>query len=330
MFDLKPYNTFGIKAKAHNFVAIDSTDTLISTLHQVPPPYFILGGGSNVLFTKDVAATVLHNQIKGIEIIDDQKEQVIVKVGGGEIWHQFVLWAIEHGLGGIENLSLIPGTVGASPIQNIGAYGVEIKSVFHQLEAIELATKTVNFFDKSQCDFGYRDSFFKKAGKGRFFITYVYFVLQKNPTLNIHYGDIAKTLESSDIKKPNIKDVSDAVIRIRQSKLPDPSELGNAGSFFKNPEVDEHVFTTFISKFPNAPYYKISENTYKIPAGWLIEQAGWKGHRIGDAGCHSKQALVLVNYGNATGNDIITLAENIQKDVFDKFGITILPEVNWV
>jgi UDP-N-acetylmuramate dehydrogenase len=290
--------------------------------------FFILGGGSNVLFTQHLEKTILHNQIKGINIVAEDDNKVWVQCGGGEVWHEIVLWAIERGWGGIENLSLIPGTIGAAPIQNIGAYGVELRDVFVSLEAIELATVQKYTFDATKCAFGYRDSYFKREGKGRFFITSVTLCLQKKPIVQTAYGDIQKVLAAKNSTNPDIKAVSDAVIEIRQSKLPNPAEIGNAGSFFKNPEIENIDFQSFIKKHPNAPHYPLADGRVKIPAGWLIEQAGWKGYRKGDAGCHTKQALVLVNYGNANGTDIWQLALQIQEDVFQKFAIKIDTEVN--
>ncbi len=330
MFDLRPYNTFGISAFAKNYVKVETEIQLLDFLRVNQAVVFILGGGSNILLTQNIDATVLHNCIKGIEIIEQTDEFATVKVGGGEIWHEFVLWAIERNLGGIENMSLIPGTVGAAPIQNIGAYGVELKDVFHSLEAIDLQTLTKRTFYVDDCKFGYRDSFFKGEGKGRFFISSVTFQLRRKPILDTNYGDIQKVLAERQIENPTIKDISDAVVSIRQSKLPDPAKLGNAGSFFKNPAIQITDFEQFISKYPNAPHYKLDNELVKIPAGWLIEQAGWKGKRFGDAGCHEKQALVLVNHGDASGTEILALAQQIQEDVKTKFGISIVAEVNLI
>lgn len=330
MVDLLPYNTFGIRAAARDLLHIRSDQQLLEFLQSNCEPVFILGGGSNILLTRDVDAVVLHNEIKGIEVLSESDETTLVRVGGGEVWHEFVEWAIGYNLGGVENLSLIPGTVGAAPIQNIGAYGAELKDVFHSLEAVNLEDRKPAVFSKDQCEFGYRESYFKKAGKGKFFITSVTFALQKIPVINANYGDIRKILTDRGVSHPNIKDVSDAVIEIRRSKLPDPKLLGNAGSFFKNPEIRAEIFSVFSEKYPEAPHYHLENGDVKIPAGWLIEQAGWKGRRFGDAGCHEKQALVLVNYGNATGQEIVDLAIRIQQDVKEKFGILLSPEVNWI
>ncbi len=255
----------------------------------------------------------MHINNKGKEVLDEKGDQVIVKIQSGENWHDFVLWCIKNDFGGVENLSLIPGNVGTAPIQNIGAYGVELKDVFVACEAIELATlKTINF-SKKECKFGYRNSFFKAEGKGKYVITNVTFKLSKaNHNFNTSYGAIHSELNKSKINNPSLKDVSDAVIKIRQSKLPDPKEIGNSGSFFKNPVIDLATFRHFRVKFPEAPYYEVSPTEFKIPAGWLIEQAGFKGKQFGDAGVHKNQALVLVNYGNATGSEIWELAVRIQ------------------
>jgi UDP-N-acetylmuramate dehydrogenase len=291
-------------------------------------PLHILGGGSNLLLTQNLLGLTIKNEIDGIEIMLENEHEVLVKVGGGVVWHQFVLWAVANGLGGIENLSLIPGTVGASPIQNIGAYGVELKDVFHSLDAYDLGTGEPCTFHQEECQFGYRDSVFKRELKGKFFIVNVNFRLQKHPKTNTAYGDIQRILQEWEIAKPTISDVSNAVIHIRQSKLPDPAVIGNAGSFFKNPELEPADFQRFKEKFPEAPNYPQADGRVKLPAGWLIEQAGWKGERIGDAGCHAKQALVLVNYGEAKGEEILALAEKIQASVLEKFGIALTPEVN--
>jgi UDP-N-acetylmuramate dehydrogenase len=329
-FSLKAYNTFGIEAFAKNIISIESDTQLIDFLKVNQESIFILGGGSNILLTQDVEATVLHNQIKGIKLLDIQPDYVLVRVGGGEVWQEFVEWAIMQNLGGIENMSLIPGTVGASPIQNIGAYGTELKDVFHSLEAIDLQYFTKKNFVAEECQFGYRDSYFKREGKGKYFISAVTFCLRRYPKVNTQYGDIQNILAERRIENPTIKDVSEAIITIRQSKLPNPAELGNAGSFFKNPTISQADFELFIAKFPNAPHYKVENNQVKIPAGWLIEQAGWKGFRLGDAGCHAKQALVLVNYGNASGNNILSLSREIQANILEKFNIMIQAEVNLI
>ncbi|MCF8246224.1 MAG: UDP-N-acetylmuramate dehydrogenase [Saprospiraceae bacterium] len=327
-FSLKKLNTFGIEAKAEELVIVRTPMALHQLIQLRRSPIQVLGGGSNLLFTGDLPGLTIKNEIDGIEIFIENKHDVLVKVGGGVVWHDFVLWAVEQGYGGIENLSLIPGTVGAAPIQNIGAYGVELKDVFQSLEAYDLTTGESHTFSHSDCHFGYRDSVFKRDLKGRFCIANVYFQLQKAPKINTDYGDIQLTLQSLGIENPSIKDVSNAVIHIRQSKLPNPAVIGNAGSFFKNPELEAVDFQRFIERFPQAPNYPQPDGRVKVPAGWLIEQAGWKGKRFGDAGCHAKQALVLVNYGGATGEEILALAEKIQASVLEKYGIALTPEVN--
>lgn len=327
---LKKYNTFGIDAKAKFFCEINSIADLKKALSlQGYPTLFVLGGGSNMLITKDLENLVLHINLKGIEVISENKDEAIIKVSAGENWHNMVLWTLDHDYGGLENLSLIPGNTGTAPIQNIGAYGVELKDTFVSCDAMEIATQELKTFTKEECQFGYRDSYFKNEGLGKYIITSVSFKLTKrNHKLNVDYGAIVSELQNSGITNPSIKDVSNAVIAIRKSKLPDPKELGNSGSFFKNPVVDKQQFDNFTKMNPNAPFYKVAENEFKIPAGWLIEQCGYKGKRFGDAGVHKNQALVLVNYGDASGAEIIDLAENIIDSVSQRFGIVISPEVN--
>ncbi|MEM6963329.1 MAG: UDP-N-acetylmuramate dehydrogenase [Bacteroidota bacterium] len=325
---LRDYNTFGIEAFATSFVSVRSVEELQAIIRRQPPPYFILGGGSNLLLTQDLDALVIHNNIFGKKIIRDFQHCVYVEAGAGEHWHEFVLWTLEKNLGGIENLSLIPGKVGASPIQNIGAYGVELKDVFHRLEAVELATGKVRIFRKKDCQFGYRASVFKQQLRGKFCITKVILKLSKSPRLNLSYGAIQQTLREANVKNPTIKDVSDAVIKIRTSKLPDPAELGNAGSFFKNPEISKAHFERLRKAFPRIVFYPLENGKIKVPAGWLIEQCGWKGKRVGHTGSHTQQALVLVNYGNATGQAIKNLAQQITESVQQKFQIKLSAEVN--
>jgi len=324
---LQPHNTFGIQAHAQRFKAVTSVKELKQLLKQEQPT-FILGGGSNILLTGDVSGLVLKNEIRGINILKENKEEAIVQFGGGEDWHQSVLWALDHGLGGIENLSLIPGTIGAAPIQNIGAYGVELQHVFVSLEAVYLKSGRSRVFHLSDCQFGYRDSVFKRRLKGKVFITSVTLRLTKKHRLRMSYGAIQKTLEG--VVHPTIQDVSKAIIEIRQSKLPDPAELGNSGSFFKNPEIPVQQFNALKQQFPDIVFYELPNNQIKVPAGWLIEQCGWKGKRVGNTGAHSKQSLVLVNYGGATGQEVWNLAMDIKASVLDKFGISIHPEVNIV
>ncbi len=330
---LKFLNTFGLDVTSQQYVRVETVDQLKeiylgSKFRNIKK--MILGGGSNVLFTRNWLGLVAHMAIPGIEIIGESDEHVQVSVGAGESWHGLVMWAVNKGYGGIENLSLIPGTVGAAPMQNIGAYGVEIKDVFHSLEALELKTGKVVRFFKEDCLFDYRFSVFKGEQKGNYIITKVNLTLNKNPEVNTSYGAIESTLGEMGVSKPTIKDVSDAVIQIRQSKLPDPAEIGNAGSFFKNPIIEKPHYEALDALFPNIPHYKVSEEFEKIPAGWLIEQCGWKGYRDGDIGVHDKQALVLVNHGNAKGMDIRKLAMEIMRTVNKKFQIELEPEVNMV
>jgi len=323
---LKQYNTFGIDTNAKRFVAVASISELKSILAN-EKDVFLLGGGSNMLITKNIEALVIHLDLKGIVVNDTEKDTVYVTAEAGENWHDFVLWCISQNYGGLENLSLIPGNVGTSPIQNIGAYGVEIKDTFQQLEALEIASGKIKTFTHSDCKFGYRNSVFKNELKGKYIITNVTFKLTKNKhQINISYGDIKNHLK--DIAHPTLKEISDAVISIRQRKLPDPKEIGNSGSFFKNPVIDSELFNSLQNKHAKIPHYVVSENEIKIPAGWLIEQCGFKGQRFGDTGVHSKQALVLVNYGNASGQDIFNLAQNIRQTVKDTFGISLEIEVN--
>ncbi len=329
-FSLKKYNTFGIECKARYFVSINKPEELIAILKKkANNSLFILGGGSNILFTKDINALVIHINTKGIRIIKETGNSVIVEAQAGENWHDFVLFCLKNNFGGVENLSLIPGNVGTAPIQNIGAYGVELQDVFESCDAISIHNQEKVVFSKEDCRFGYRNSIFKNEAKGKYIITAVRFKLStKNHALKTSYGAIEKELAKKAILTPTIQDLSKAVIAIRQSKLPDPAKLGNSGSFFKNPIVSKEEFENFIKNNPEAPFYTISENQYKIPAGWLIEQVGFKGKRYGDAGVHNKQALVLVNYGNATGKELWDLAQKIKQRVFNTFNIAIEPEVN--
>ena len=327
---LKPYNTFGIDAKAKFFCEINNVDELKSVLElEEHPKKFVISGGSNMLITGDIDSLVLHINLKGKEIVSEDDTSVILKVMAGENWHEIVLWTLENNYGGLENMSLIPGNTGTAPIQNIGAYGVELKDTFVSCEAIAIETLELINFTKEDCKFGYRDSFFKNAGKGKYIITSVTFELSKrNHKKNTAYGAIEEELEKKEISDPSIKDISNAVIAIRQKKLPDPKVLGNSGSFFKNPIIGTSEFHTFTKRHPEAPYYKVSEDSYKIPAGWLIEQCGFKGKQYGNAGVHTNQALVLVNHGDATGKEILDLADRIIAEVDKKFGIRIAPEVN--
>jgi len=327
-YSLKNYNSFGIDVQAAKFYAIRNEQELQTLLKDISAPIFVLGGGSNLLLTKDLNATVLYNQIKAIEIVQENDTTVQIKVGGGVVWDDCVSWAVEHGYGGIENLSLIPGSVGAAPIQNIGAYGVELKDVFVLLEAIDLETGEKKLFTKKECAFGYRNSIFKSEYKGAYFITYVHLQLQKQPVLNLSYGAILDKLKEKNIDKPTILDVSNTVKEIRKTKLPDPAEIGNSGSFFKNPVVSKQEFQRLENEFKDLRYYAQEDGKYKIPAGWLIEQCGWKGKRIGNTGSYAKQALVIVNYGGATGDEVEQHALNVKKSVYAKFGILLEAEVN--
>ena len=326
---LKPYNSFGIDAKARYFASFKNTEELSELLATDPRlPTLILGGGSNILFTKDYDGLILKNEIKGINKVDEDNEFVHIQAGAGENWHQFVLHCIENDWAGVENLSLIPGNVGASPMQNIGAYGVEIREVFHELKAFNLKEKTNYTFGLKDCDFGYRDSVFKRKYKNEFVILHVTYKLRKQPNFNTSYGVIEQELERMGVKELSIKAISDAVINIRSSKLPDPAEIGNAGSFFKNPKISNAQFEVLKTQFPSIVGYRLPNGNVKLAAGWLIEQCGWKGYRKGDAGCHAKQALVLVNYGNANGTEIYNLSEEILLSVKEKFGIILEREVN--
>ena len=327
---LKPYNTFGIDAKAKYFVSVNSIDELKEVLKSKEfPEKFILGGGSNMLLTKDIDALVIHLNIKGIEILLENNGTVLVKANAGENWHQFVLWCLKHDFGGIENLSLIPGNVGSAPIQNIGAYGIELKDVFISCEAIDLNTLELKTFTNKDCNFDYRESIFKQDVKGKYIITSVTLQLStKNHKLHTDYGAISNQLIKMKVENTTIQDVSNAVIAIRQSKLPDPKEIGNSGSFFKNPIVSTQHFNTLKAIFPDVPSYIVSEKEVKVPAGWLIEKAGFKGKTFGNYGVHKHQALVLVNYGGANGTDILKLAKLIQKTVNRIFNIDIETEVN--
>lgn len=334
---LKYYNTFGINVNAKRFVSIESIADLREILVK-ETNVFILSGGSNLLLTSDINKLTLHIALKGVAVVKETQNYAYIEVKAGENWHEFVLWCIENDFGGLENLSLIPGNVGTSPMQNIGAYGVEIKDTFHQLEAIEIENGKLHTFTNQQCKFGYRNSVFKNELKGQFIITSVIFKLTKrNHKLNYSYGAIQSELEKREIGKPTIKNISDAVIVIRNSKLPNPKEIGNSGSFFKNPVISKEQFEILQEKYPEIPFYEVKTtqdskpltiNSYKVPAGWLIEQCGFKGKRFGDAGVHSKQALVLVNYDSATGIQIHNLAQEILKTVKKTFDISLDIEVN--
>lgn len=330
---LKAFNTFGIEASAKYFTAINSINSFRELMqHSVfkSNANFILGGGSNVLLTRNLDALVIKNEFKGIDIIKETGDDVFVKCAAGEVWHEFVVWCIERDLAGLENLSLIPGCTGASPMQNIGAYGVEIKETFHELEALHIKTGELVKFNNRDCEFGYRESIFKRKFKGEFLIVAVTFKLSKKPVFHVEYGAIKQELENMKISTLSIKAISQAVINIRTSKLPDPKVIGNAGSFFKNPEVKATVYQQLKQEFPNIVAYPLENGAYKLAAGWLIEQSGLKGYRVGDAGVHKLQALVLVNYGNASGSEIYDLSTHVLKTVKEKFGVELEREVNIV
>lgn len=327
---LKPYNTFGIDVKSDRFTEVCDVEAIREFI-QDNKDFHILGGGSNILLTRDLKKPVMKISTKGINILNELSDEhfVYVQVQAGENWHDFVCWCLKNNFGGLENLSLIPGNVGTSPMQNIGAYGVELKDVFHSLNALEIATGIIRTFDKEACAFGYRDSFFKQEGKNRFIILDVTFRLtRKDHIIKMNYGAIKEELDKKGISHPGIQEVSEAVIAIRKSKLPDPKEIGNSGSFFKNPVVSTAHFESLKAVYPDIPNFPVSEDLTKIPAGWLIEQCGFKGKRVGDAGVHKNQALVLVNYGNASGKEIYDLAVTIQNTVQEKFGIALEMEVN--
>ncbi|MFM1931295.1 MAG: hypothetical protein RL226_598 [Bacteroidota bacterium] len=328
---LRPFHTFGVSATAEWFseaATVAELQELVEYTHAKQLPLLVLGGGSNVLFTHDPAGMVLLNRIGGIDVVSKTENEVFVRVGAGEVWHSFVMHCIREGWCGVENLALIPGSVGASPMQNIGAYGVELESVFYQLEALHIPTGETHFFSKDDCQFGYRESVFKRGLKGQYIITHVTFRLQLQPSIRSTYGAIEKELERMEVVSPGIRDIAEAVMAIRRSKLPDPKVLGNAGSFFKNPVVPQQQFLNLIADFPDMPHYDAGSGQQKLAAGWLIEQCGWKGRRIGDCGVHVQQALVLVNYGQATGEEVFLLSQMVMDDVADRFGVYLEREVN--
>ena len=328
---LKPYNTFGIEVLARLFTTIQSIDdfkALVKERAYLENEKLIIGGGSNILFTKNVDGLVIKNELKGINIVFEDGEWAHVKVAAGEVWHDFVMWSIEHGLAGLENLSLIPGCVGASPMQNIGAYGVEIKECFVELEACSLNDASLKTFSNADCRFGYRESVFKHELKNKYLITSVTYRLCKKPKLNTSYGAISAELKAMNISSPGIKDVSNAVINIRKSKLPDPEVTGNAGSFFKNPEVSAEKHGELVARFPNLVAYPLPDGRFKLAAGWLIEQCGLQGFEMNGAAVHDRQALVLVNKGHCLGKDVYDLSSYVLQKVSEKFGVTLEREVN--
>jgi len=330
---LKRYNTFGIDAAAEYFAAVHSVEELKEAIDHnrkrvtADGKMFILGGGSNILLTKDIEGLVIRNEIHGIEKISEDENSVMIRAGAGVNWHDFVLHCLDKEYAGVENLALIPGSVGASPMQNIGAYGVEIKDVFHSLEALQIADGKEVVFNKADCAFGYRESVFKGKYKDQFVITSVTYNLNKAPVFNTTYGAIEDELRKMNTQSLSIRSIAEAVMNIRRSKLPDPAAIGNAGSFFKNPVISKGLFQALKKKYPDITGYE-SGKGFKVAAGWLIEQCGWKGFRRGDAGCHAKQALVLVNYGSAKGEEILSLSREIIESVSDKFGILLEQEVN--
>jgi UDP-N-acetylmuramate dehydrogenase len=333
-FSLKQYNTFRINAYTKYFAKFGSVEELRIILENRRNDLskMILGGGSNILFTRDYGGLILKNEIEGIELIKEDEDFIFLKAGAGVRWHQFVMYCVQNNIAGVENLSLIPGNVGATPMQNIGAYGVEIKDVFYELEAFHLQRREIEKFGNEECQFGYRESIFKKSLRNQFAILSVTYCLKKKPVFNISYGAIEEELKKMEITELSVKAISDAVIYIRSSKLPDPEKIGNAGSFFKNPVLgsdDLHdLHELELLQNVKVPFYKINNDQFKVPAAWLIEQCGWKGYRKNDAGCYDKQALVLVNYGDASGKEIYNLSEEIIISVKEKFGIILEREVN--
>jgi UDP-N-acetylmuramate dehydrogenase len=328
---LKPFTTLGVKVKARRLITINSVDNL-SELRQKGDLLnaLVLGEGSNVLFSKNFEGLILLNQIRGKEVVEENEDYVILKIKGGENWSHLVDFCVLKNWGGIENLSLIPGTAGAAPVQNIGAYGVELQDVFVSLEAFDFKTGILLKFDKNDCEFSYRNSIFKTKFPGRYFITSITLQLDKKPIPNLEYAPLKAEFSGRKLESITIGEVSEAVKKIRRAKLPDPAKIGNAGSFFKNPVVSKVKMEELKNLFPEIPFYNTSDGNYKLAAGWLIEQCGWKGRRIGDAGVHEKQALVLVNYGEATGSEILQLAEQISNSVFKKFGVELEKEVRVV
>lgn len=326
-YSLLAHNTFGIDARAKEYIEYTSEAELVDVIRSLRAdmPVLHIGGGSNLLFTGDYEGVVLHSAIRGIEVVDETADAVLVRVGAGEVWDDFVAYAVEKGWGGVENLSLIPGEVGASAVQNIGAYGAEAKDVIVLAEAIELRNAQKRIFGNAECNYAYRQSIFKNELKGAYAITYVTYRLQKQPVLNLSYGGLSKI----EPQPQNIAEVRQAIIDTRNAKLPDPKVQGNAGSFFMNPVVSREVFEGIQKDYPDMPYYEV-ENGVKIPAGWMIDQCGWKGRSLGKAGVHDKQALVLVNRGGATSAEIVALCERICEDVKAKFGVDIHPEVNFI
>ena len=330
-YPLKKLNTFGINVRSKYLVEVSSIDEILEIIESEKfknLKKLVLGGGSNVLFTKDYNGLIILNKIKGKEVTYQDADCVKLLIGAGENWHELVMYTVENGWGGIENLSLIPGYTGTAPMQNIGAYGVEIKDTFIELEALEISTGKIEKFNKEKCKFGYRESIFKNENKNKYIILNITLKLNKNPKINVSYGEIKNDLRNNNIQSPTVKDVSEAIITIRKRKLPDPKKIGNSGSFFKNPVVDLNKLKSLQEKYPNIVNYQINKNEFKIAAGWMIEKAGWKGKTINNYGVHKNQSLVLVNYGNAKGIEIYNLSEKIIIDIKEKFGILLVREVN--
>ena len=330
-YPLKKLNTFGINVRSKYLVEVSSIDEILEIIESEKfknLKKLVLGGGSNVLFTKDYNGLIILNKIKGMKVTYQDADCVKLLIGAGENWHELVMYTVENGWGGIENLSLIPGHTGTAPMQNIGAYGVEIKDTFIELEALEISTGKIEKFNKEKCKFGYRESIFKNENKNKYIILNITLRLNKNPKINVSYGEIKNDLRNNNIQSPTVKDVSEAIISIRKRKLPDPKKIGNSGSFFKNPVVDLNKLKSLQEKYPNIVNYQINKNEFKIAAGWMIEKAGWKGKTINNYGVHKNQSLVLVNYGNAKGIEIYNLSEKIIIDIKEKFGILLVREVN--
>ena len=330
-YSLLGHNTFGIDACCRRFVeyaSVEEAQQIVASLGETDEPLLLLGGGSNLLLTQDYPGTVLHSAILGVRVVAEEGDKVFLECGSGEVFDDVVAYAVKHGYHGAENLSLIPGEVGASAVQNIGAYGAEAKDIIYKVEAVEIATGRVVVFDNADCEYSYRQSKFKHEWKDKYLVTHVIYRLQKTFRPDLDYGNIRSALEAKRIAEPTAQQLRDVIIEIREAKLPDPKVLGNAGSFFMNPIVEKAKYEELAALYPGMPHYTIDDSHEKIPAGWMIDQCGWKGKSLGRAGVHDKQALVLVNRGGATGEEIVKLCETIQKDVKQKFGIEIHPEVN--
>lgn len=330
---LAPFHTFHIQATARYYSWVEDSKLLVDLLHRPSLrslPRLVIGNGSNMLFVQDFEGWVIHMGVSGMEKIKEDHEHIYLRVGAGVQWHDLVLFCVEQNYAGIENLSWIPGTVGAAPVQNIGAYGVELSEVFEELEALEMSTGIIKTFNKADCQFGYRESVFKNDLQGQYIILYVTLRFNKKATFRTGYGLIEETLAAMQVKNLTIKAISDAITHIRQQKLPDPNKMGNAGSFFKNPVIELTTAIKLQQDHPTLPIHALTEHTIKIPAAWLIEQCGWKGYKRGEVGVHPQHALVLVNYGKARGQDVLQLAQDIQQSVLDKFGIQLVPEVNMI